>query len=236
LDTESKLRIAEAEEFERELKALEREIAELKGNPLPPTVDPDSMDISVQLPELTKEDLEGPLTFDADAAHEISHLRSLLTAKISQLEKESTIRSQEAEENAAEEKRLSEELSRLGRMNDDVSKLLKEMKKEVKVQREKALRKKAEERKNAKKKRVPKEKKEKVPIVLTPQEEEFMKKATEVKLTIDNVEYVAKPKVFSTGSFGWSLGGKVLHVQVEDQDLKAQVSLNLPIRGTRTKE
>jgi len=55
-------------------------------------------------------------------------------------------------------------------------------------------------------------------------------------LTIDNVEYVAKPKVFSTGSFGWSLGGKVLHVLVEDQDLKAQVSLNLPIRGTRTKE
>jgi len=73
-------------------------------------------------------------------------------------------------------------------------------------------------------------------IVSTPAGEEFLKKAQEIKVIIDGTEFIAKPRIFSTGSHGWYLGGKVLNVKVEDQNLKGQISMNLPVRGTKSKE
>lgn len=63
---------------------------------------------------------------------------------------------------------------------------------------------------------------------------EFLKmaKAIKVTLTIDGKSYEASPKVFSTGSVGWSISQKV-EISVGDENVGAQLGLNLTASGSK---
>mmetsp|Transcript_22678 Transcript_22678/g.31580 ORF Transcript_22678/g.31580 Transcript_22678/m.31580 type:complete len:120 (-) Transcript_22678:74-433(-) len=65
--------------------------------------------------------------------------------------------------------------------------------------------------------------------------DKFKKEAKDLKIVINGTEFTAEPKEFSSGSYGWGLAGKVLKVKVGDQDVHVQLSINLPIRGSKKK-
>jgi len=48
-------------------------------------------------------------------------------------------------------------------------------------------------------------------------------------------KFQAKPLQFKTGSFGWSLAGKTLKVQIGDNNVISNISANLIVRGSKTK-
>jgi len=89
---------------------------------------------------------------------------------------------------------------------------------------------------NTKKKSATKaEEKEEKPQKLTP--EQFMKEAKPIKISIEcggeETVFTANPNTFKSGSFGWGVAGKVLKLTVGGQEMSAQVSINLPIRGSK---
>jgi hypothetical protein len=77
-----------------------------------------------------------------------------------------------------------------------------------------------------------KKRKEKAPL----EEAEFLKKAKSIKVTINGQEFTLNPKKFTTGSYGWGLAGNVLKVDVDGVEVNAQVTLNLPVRGSKPNE
>jgi len=62
---------------------------------------------------------------------------------------------------------------------------------------------------------------------------EFMKDAKPIKVTINGNEFSAAPKEFASKSYGWGLAGKVLKVDVGGKELAVQVTLNMPVRGSK---
>eukprot|EP01115_Flamella_aegyptia_P002024 TRINITY_DN133408_c0_g1_i1.p1 TRINITY_DN133408_c0_g1~~TRINITY_DN133408_c0_g1_i1.p1 ORF type:complete len:129 (+),score=60.36 TRINITY_DN133408_c0_g1_i1:2-388(+) len=73
-------------------------------------------------------------------------------------------------------------------------------------------------------------KKEKTEVI---SEKDFLKQAKPIKVTINGTEFTADPKTFTTGSYGWGLAGKVLKVKVGSEEVACQISLNLPVRGSK---
>jgi len=88
---------------------------------------------------------------------------------------------------------------------------------------------------NTKKSATKAEEKEEKPQKLTP--EQFMKEAKPIKISIEcggeETVFTANPNTFKSGSFGWGVAGKVLKLTVGGQEMSAQVSINLPIRGSK---
>jgi len=63
--------------------------------------------------------------------------------------------------------------------------------------------------------------------------EEFLKEAKPLQIKIGDTEFTANPQSFKTGSFGWSLAGKTLKVSIGENDFTVQISVNLPVRGSK---
>ena len=67
--------------------------------------------------------------------------------------------------------------------------------------------------------------------------DEFLENATTVSLDELNVNGIqGKPKVFSTGSFGYNINGKVtliVEVDGEEREVRAQVTGNIIIIGSK---
>ncbi len=61
---------------------------------------------------------------------------------------------------------------------------------------------------------------------------EFRTRAKPVRVEINGVPLMAEVKEFSTGSFGWYLGGKVT-VDIEGTPVSVQIGLNLTIVGSK---
>jgi len=70
--------------------------------------------------------------------------------------------------------------------------------------------------------------------------EDFVKQAEEVKVKVNvgktPVLFTASPKQFSSGSIGWGLAGKTLKVSVGSQEMTAQVTGSLVIRGSKPRK
>ena len=64
---------------------------------------------------------------------------------------------------------------------------------------------------------------------------QFLAKAEPLKVAIGGQEMLAEAKSFSTGSFGWYLGGKTL-VTVDGRPVSVQVGLNVTIIGSKDAE
>jgi len=62
---------------------------------------------------------------------------------------------------------------------------------------------------------------------------EFLKSAKPLKITVNSEEFTAQPKEFSSGSYGWTLTGKVLKTTVGGKAVQAQIGLNMPVRGSK---
>jgi hypothetical protein len=62
--------------------------------------------------------------------------------------------------------------------------------------------------------------------------QDFLSKAQSVTVIINGVEFIAHPKEFSTGSFGWYLTSK-LHLPVGDQKVNCQIGMNMTIIGSK---
>jgi len=62
---------------------------------------------------------------------------------------------------------------------------------------------------------------------------DFLKHAKPIAITMNGNKFEAEPKEFSSGSYGWGIAGKVLKVTVNGQEVSAQVSINLPVRGSK---
>jgi len=78
-----------------------------------------------------------------------------------------------------------------------------------------------------------KEKKPKKEIISA---EEFLKSAEPLHIKIGDTEFTANPQSFKSGSFGWSLAGKTLKVMIGENDFTVQISVNLPVRGSKPKQ
>lgn len=68
------------------------------------------------------------------------------------------------------------------------------------------------------------------PIQIT--KEDFTKGAKPMQVTIGSTTITLSPKDFSTGSFGWFAGEKVV-VEVEGKPIKCQLGLNLIVVGSK---
>jgi len=66
-----------------------------------------------------------------------------------------------------------------------------------------------------------------------PSSEGFMKSAKPLHMTIGDEDFVLEPKTFSTGSYGWGTAGKTLKVKVSREEMTAQVTVNLIVRGSK---
>jgi len=71
-------------------------------------------------------------------------------------------------------------------------------------------------------------------------EETFLKHAKALTVTIGDQNFKTvnsvPPKSFKTGSFGWGLSGQVIKVKVGNEELTVQLSLNMPVRGSKPKK
>jgi len=70
--------------------------------------------------------------------------------------------------------------------------------------------------------------------------EDFLKQAEDVKVKVavgkTPVLFAASPKQFSSGSFGWGLAGKTLKLSVGNQEMTAQVTGSLVVRGSKPRK
>ena len=62
--------------------------------------------------------------------------------------------------------------------------------------------------------------------------EQFQSQATAIEVTINGVKLLADVKLFSTGSFGWYLSGK-LTIKVGDKLVPVQCGMNLTCVGSK---
>jgi hypothetical protein len=76
--------------------------------------------------------------------------------------------------------------------------------------------------------------------------DEFLKSAKPIKINIGGNEFVAQPQQFKSGSLGWGLSGKTFNVEIKpltdlivfqaevgQDNYTVQISINLPIRGSK---
>jgi hypothetical protein len=63
---------------------------------------------------------------------------------------------------------------------------------------------------------------------------EFLTHAKPLSITIDGQQQSAEVKMFSTGSHGWNVNGKVT-IMVNGQPVRCQCSLNLTVIGSKPK-
>ncbi len=61
---------------------------------------------------------------------------------------------------------------------------------------------------------------------------DFREHAQPVKVEVNGVPMVAQVKEFSTGSFGWYLGGKSV-IEVDGKQVSVQIGMNLTIVGSK---
>jgi hypothetical protein len=61
---------------------------------------------------------------------------------------------------------------------------------------------------------------------------EFRENAKTIKVEINGVPMMAEVKEFSTGSFGWYLGGKSV-IEVDGKQLSVQIGMNLTVVGSK---
>ncbi|MEZ5966962.1 MAG: hypothetical protein R3F56_24200 [Planctomycetota bacterium] len=64
---------------------------------------------------------------------------------------------------------------------------------------------------------------------------QFATAAEPLKVAINGQEMLAEVKVFSTGSFGWYLNGKIV-VTVDGKPLSVQIGMNLTVVGSKEAE
>lgn len=62
--------------------------------------------------------------------------------------------------------------------------------------------------------------------------EAFKQAAKPVEVVVNGVPMLAEVKEFSTGSFGWYLGGKTV-LKVGDTPVSVQISMNLTVVGSK---
>lgn len=62
--------------------------------------------------------------------------------------------------------------------------------------------------------------------------EAFKRLATPVEVAVGGVPMLAEVKEFSTGSFGWCLGGKTV-LKVGNTPVSVQISMNLTVVGSK---
>ncbi len=61
---------------------------------------------------------------------------------------------------------------------------------------------------------------------------DFREHAQPVKVEVNGVPMMAQVKEFSTGSFGWYLGGKSV-IEVDGKQVSVQIGMNLTIVGSK---
>lgn len=62
--------------------------------------------------------------------------------------------------------------------------------------------------------------------------EQFEEKAKSLKVTVGGQDMVANKKVFSSGSYGWFAGGKIV-VEIDGVPVTVQCGINLTIVGSK---
>jgi hypothetical protein len=61
---------------------------------------------------------------------------------------------------------------------------------------------------------------------------DFREHAKPVKVEINGIPMMAEVKEFSTGSFGWYLGGKSV-IEVDGKQVSVQIGMNLTVVGSK---
>jgi len=61
---------------------------------------------------------------------------------------------------------------------------------------------------------------------------EFKEKAEPIELQIEGVKVEARPREFSTGSFGWNYSGR-MNINVGGRDLEVRISCNFTVLGSK---